>query len=144
MANTFSQIYLQFVFSVKQRENLIAKEHKEELHKYITGLVQNRKAKMLAIHCMPDHTHLFVGIKPTVLISDFIKEVKVESNEFINNKKWVRGKFNWQEGYGVFSYSHSHIGTVINYIESGNTSSKENIQTGIPGIVEEIRNTIRG
>ena len=80
MANTFSQIYLQFVFSVKQRENLIAKEHKEELHKYITGLVQNRKAKMLAIHCMPDHTHLFVGIKPTVLISDFIKEVKVESN----------------------------------------------------------------
>ena len=116
MANTFSQIYLQFVFSVKQRENLIAKEHKEELHKYITGLAQNRKAKMLAIHCMPDHTHLFVGIKPTVLISDFIKEVKVESNEFINNKKWVRGKFNWQEGYGVFSYSHSHIGTVINYI----------------------------
>ena len=116
MANTFSQIYLQFVFSVKQRENLIAKEHKEELHKYISGLVQNRKAKMLAIHCMPDHTHLFVGIKPTVLISDFIKEVKVESNEFINNKKWVRGKFNWQEGYGVFSYSHSHIGTVINYI----------------------------
>ena len=114
MANTFSQIYLQFVFSVKQRENLIAKEHKEELHKYITGLVQNRKAKMLAIHCIPDHTHLFVGIKPTVLISDFIKEVKVESNEFINNKKWVRGKFNWQEGYGVFSYSHSHIGTVIN------------------------------
>ena len=97
MANTFSQIYLQFVFSVKQRENLIAKEHKEELHKYITGLVQNRKAKMLAIHCMPDHTHLFVGIKPTVLISDFIKEVKVESNEFINNRKWVRGKFNWQE-----------------------------------------------
>ena len=116
MANTFS--YLQFVFSVKQRENLIAKEHKEELHKYITGLVQNRKAKMLAIHCMPDHTHLFVGIKPTILISDFIKEVKVESNEFINNKKWVRGKFNWQEGYGVFSYSysHSHIGTVIKYI----------------------------
>ena len=116
MANTFSQIYLQFVFSVKQRENLIAKEHKEELHKYITGLVQNRKAKMLAIHCMPDHAHLSAGIKPTVLISDFIKEVKVESNEFINNKKWVRGKFNWQEGYGVFSYSHSHIGTVINYI----------------------------
>jgi putative transposase len=116
MANTFSQIYLQFVFSVKQRENLIAKEHKEELHKYITALVQNRKSKMLAIHCMPDHTHLFVGIKPTVMISDFIKEVKVESNEFINNKKWIRGKFSWQEGYGVFSYSHSQIGTVINYI----------------------------
>jgi putative transposase len=116
MANTFSQIYLQFVFAVKQRECLIAKEHKEELQKYITGLVQNRKAKMLAIHCMPDHTHLFVGFKPTILISDFIKEVKVESNEFINNKNWVKGKFNWQEGYGVFSYSHSQIGSVVSYI----------------------------
>lgn len=116
MANTFSQIYLQFVFAVKQRETLIPKEHKAELHKYITGLVHNRKAKMLAIHCMPDHTHLFAGFKPTILISDFIKEVKVESNEFINDKNWVKGKFNWQEGYGVFSYSHSQIGTVINYI----------------------------
>ena len=116
MANTFSQIYLQFVFAAKHRESLIAKEHKEELHKYITGLVQNRNAKLLAVHCMPDHAHLFVGIKPTVLISDFVKEVKVESNEFINSKKWIKGKFNWQEGYGVFSYSHSHIGAVVNYI----------------------------
>lgn len=107
MANTFSKIYLQFVFAVKHRNALIAKEHKEELHKYITGLVQNRKAKMLAVNCMPDHTHLFVGYKPTVLISDFIKEIKVESNEFINDKKWVKGRFGWQEGYGVFSYSHS-------------------------------------
>lgn len=116
MANTFSQIYLQFVFAVKRRENLIPRDHKEELHKYITGLVQNRKAKMLAIHCMPDHTHLFVGFKPTILISDFVKEVKVESNEFINSKNWIKGKFNWQEGYGVFSYSHSHISNVITYI----------------------------
>jgi REP element-mobilizing transposase RayT len=121
MANTFSQIYLQFVFAVKQRECLISKDHKEELHKYITGLVQNRKSKMLAIHCMPDHIHLFVGLIPTVLISDFIKEVKVESNEFINKKKWIRGKFSWQEGYGVFSYSHSHIGAVCNYIANQET-----------------------
>lgn len=116
MANTFSQIYLQFVFAVKNRQNLIAKEHKEELHKYITALVQNRKAKMLAVNCMPDHTHLFVGFKPTILISDFVKEVKVESNEFINSKDWIRGKFSWQEGYGVFSYSHSHLDTVIKYV----------------------------
>ena len=81
MPNTFSQIYLQFVFAVKGRQSLVPKENKEELHKYITGLVQNRKAKMLAIHCMPDHTHLFVGFKPVVLISDFVKEIKVESNE---------------------------------------------------------------
>jgi putative transposase len=71
---------------------------------------------MLAINCMPDHTHLFVGFKPNVLISDFIKEIKVESNEFINSKQWVRGKFSWQEGYGVFSYSHSHIDNVIKYV----------------------------
>ena len=80
MANTFSQIYLQFVFAVKHRESLISKEHKEELHKYITSLVQARKAKMLAVYCMPDHIHLFVGFKPSVLISDFVKEIKVESN----------------------------------------------------------------
>jgi putative transposase len=116
MANTFSQIYLQFVFAVQHRQNLIPKEHKEELHKYITGLVQNRKAKMLAVNCMPDHVHLFVGFKPTVLISDFVKEIKVESNEFINNQGWVKGKFSWQEGYGVFSYSQSHIDAVVKYI----------------------------
>jgi len=118
VANTFSQIYLQFVFAVKHRESLIPRAHKEELQKYITGLIQNRNAKMLAIHCMPDHTHLFVGLKPTILISDLIKEVKVESNEFINNKKWVKGRFCWQEGYGVFSYSHSHIGAVCDYIKN--------------------------
>ena len=116
MANTFSQIYLQFVFAVQNRQSLIAKEHKEELHKYITSVVQNRKAKMLAVNCMSDHTHLFVGFKPTILISEFIKEVKVESNVFIYSKNWMRGKFNWQEGYGVFSYGNSQIDTVVNYV----------------------------
>lgn len=116
MPNTFSQIYLQFVFAVKHRQSLIPAEHKEELHKYITGLVQNRKAKMLAIHCMPDHAHVFVGFKPTILIADFVKEIKVESNEFINDKKWIATKFSWQEGYGAFSYSHSHIDSVVKYV----------------------------
>jgi len=116
MANTFSQIYLQFVFTVKNRQSLIPKEHKEELHKYITGLVRNRNAKMLAVHCMPDHVHLFVGFRPTISIADFMKEIKVETNEFINGKRWVNKKFSWQEGYGVFSYSHSQIDRVIKYI----------------------------
>ncbi len=116
MANTFSRIYLQFVFAVKARQNLIPKAHKEELHKYITGEAQNRKAKMLAINCMPDHTHMFVRFKPSVLISDFIKEIKVESNEFIKKNKWIRGHFSWQDGYGVFSYSHSQVDSVIRYI----------------------------
>jgi len=116
MANTFSQIYLQFVFAVQGRQSLISREHKEELHKYVTSLVQTRKAKMLAIHCMPDHAHLFVGFKPTILISDFVKQIKVESNEFINSKSWHRGNFKWQEGYGVFSYGHSQISSVCNYV----------------------------
>ena len=116
MANTFSQVYLQFVFAVQGRQNLIQGKYKEELHKYITSLVQVRKAKILAIHCMPDHTHLFVGFKPSVLISGFVKEIKVKSNEFITNKKWVNGSFNWQEGYGVFSYGHSQIDRVCKYV----------------------------
>ena len=116
MANTFSQIYLQFVFAVQGRQSLIPKEHKEELHKYITSLVQARKAKMLSVHCMPDHAHVFVGFKPSVLISDFVKEIKVQSNEFITQKKWVKGAFKWQEGYGVFSYGHSQIDTVCKYV----------------------------
>mgnify|MGYP005861613417 CR=1 FL=1 len=116
MANTFSQIYLQFVFAVQNRKSMIPKEKKEELHKYMTALVQRRTAKMIAVHCMPDHTHLFVGYKPGYLISDFIKEIKVESNEFINDKMWTKGRFKWQEGYGVFSYSHSHIDRVAKYV----------------------------
>jgi len=116
MANTFSQIYLQFIFAVQGRHSLIQKKYKEDLHKYITALVQARKTKMLAIHCMPDHTHLFVGFKPSVLISDFVKEIKVKSNEFIKAKKWVKGNFSWQDGYGVFSYGHSQIDSVCKYI----------------------------
>ena len=92
MANTFSQIYLQFVFAVQGRQSLIAKSYKEELHRCVTALVQARKAKMLAVHCMPDHIHLFVGFKPSVLISNFVKEIKVESNEFINAKKMGQWK----------------------------------------------------
>ncbi|MBD0289129.1 MAG: IS200/IS605 family transposase [Flavisolibacter sp.] len=116
MAGTFSQIYLQFVFAMQGRHSLIPKEHKEELHKYITALVQACKAKMLAVHCMPDHAHLFMGIKPVVYITDFVKEIKVESNEFIKTKGWIRGDFHWQEGYGVFSYGHSQLDRVCKYV----------------------------
>ena len=116
MSNTYFQIYLQFVFAVQGRHSLIKKEYKEELHKYVTSLVQARKNKMLAVHCMPDHTHLFVGFRPSILISDFIKEIKIQSNEFINNKKMTTRRFKWQEGYGVFSYSHSQIDKVCRYV----------------------------
>ncbi len=116
MANTFSQIYLHFVFAVQGRQSLIPKPHKDELHRYLTSLVQARNAKLLAIHCMPDHANLLVGFPPAVLISGFVKEIKVQSNEFINNKQWVLGRFAWQEGYGVFSYSRSQVHQVAQYI----------------------------
>lgn len=118
MPNTYSQIYIQIVFAVKGRENLISKIHREELHKYITGIVQNRGQKMLSIFCIPDHVHLLVGIKPSITISDLVRDIKAGSSNFINQQHWVRGKFNWQEGFGAFSYSKSQIDSVIKYILS--------------------------
>ena len=116
MPNTYSQIYIQIVFAVKDRLNLIPSQYREELHKYITGIVQNREQKMLSIFCMPDHTHLLVGLKPSIAISDLARDIKAGSSNFINDKKWVKGKFSWQDGYGAFSYSHSYIETIYNYI----------------------------
>ncbi len=118
MPNTYSQIYIQIVFAVKGRENLISKIHREELHKYITGIVQNRGQKMLSIFCIPDHVHLLVGIKPSITISDLVRDIKAGSSNFINQQHWVKGKFNWQEGFGAFSYSKSQIDSVIKYILS--------------------------
>jgi len=116
MANSYSQIYIQIVFAVKGRQNLIKREHKEELHKYITGIVKGKKQKMLAINCMPDHTHMFLGFTPDMKISDLVRDVKSISSGFINEKKFVKGKFNWQHGFGAFSYSHSHIDRVVKYV----------------------------
>ena len=118
MANTYTQIYIQAVFAVQGRQRLIHKEHKEELHKYITGIVQNHRHKLLAIHCMPDHAHLFIGLRPSMALSDLIQEVKADSTNFINRKRWTPGRFCWQEGYGAFSYGHSQIPTVIRYIQN--------------------------
>ena len=118
MPNTYSQIYIQIVFAVNGRENLISKIHREELHKYITGIVQNRGQKMLSIFCMPDHVHLLVEIKPSITISDLVRDIKAGSSNFINQQYYVNGKFNWQEGFGAFSYSKSQIDTVIKYILS--------------------------
>ncbi len=118
MANTFSQLYIHIVFAVKCRESLIHKNNREELQKYIFGIIENRNAKLLAIYCMPDHTHILVGIKPSILLSDLVRDIKAGSSKFINDKQWIKGKFNWQEGFGAFTYSHSQIGQVINYINN--------------------------
>ena len=116
MANTYSQIYIHIVFAVKGRNNLIPKRHRETLHKYITGIVQNRDQKMLSIFCMPDHTHILVGMKPSISISNLTRDIKAGSSKFINDNKWIAGKFNWQVGFGAFSYSRSQIDNVIKYI----------------------------
>jgi putative transposase len=116
MANTYSQVYIQIVFAVKGRQNLIEKENREELHKFITGIVSNRDQKLLAIFAMPDHVHILVGMKPNIAISDLVRDIKAGSSKFINDSKWINGKFNWQEGYGAFSYSKSSIDNVVKYI----------------------------
>ena len=116
MSNTYSQIYIQIIFAVRGRQNLIQEQHRDELHKFITGIVRNRDQKLLAIFVMPDHTHLLVGIKPILAISDLVRDVKAGSSKFINDNHLVNGKFNWQDGFGAFSYSKSQIDHVIKYI----------------------------
>ncbi|HNE03140.1 MAG TPA: IS200/IS605 family transposase [Anaerolineales bacterium] len=103
-------------FAVKCRENLIAKSWKDELHKYISGIIKEKEQKPIIVNGMPDHIHAFIGLKPSMRISDLVRDIKNNSSKFINEKGFVRGKFSWQEGYGVFSYSHSHIERVYNYI----------------------------
>jgi REP element-mobilizing transposase RayT len=125
MPNTYSQIYIQIVFAVEGRQNLISPDHREEVHRYITGIVDKRKQKLLSIFCMPDHLHLLVGIKPSIAISDLVRDIKAGSSNFINDLKWVRGRFNRQEGFGAFSYSRSQIKTVSNYILEQESRHKE-------------------
>ena len=116
MPNTYSQIYIQIVFTVQGRQNLLPKNHRNELHQYITGIVSNRNQKLLSIFAMPDHLHLLVGIKPNISISDLVRDIKAGSSKFISDHNWVNGKFSWQEGFGAFSYSKSQIDNVIHYI----------------------------
>lgn len=118
MPGTFSQIYIQVVFAVKSRENLIQHSWEEELYKYISGIVRNKEQKMLAINGLPDHIHFLIGMKPSCCLSDLVREVKKSSNEFVNEKQFLKHKFYWQEGYGAFSYSHSALDSVIAYINN--------------------------
>ena len=116
MAGTFSQIYIQVVFAVKGRENLIAGSWKDELHKYISGIIKGKEQKPIIVNGMPDHIHAFIGLRPSMPISDLVRDIKNNSSNFINDHKFVKGKFAWQEGYGAFSYSHSQIQNVYDYI----------------------------
>lgn len=116
MAGVFSQIYIHIVFSVKNREALILPEWEENLYKYTTGIIEKRGHKMLAIGGMPDHIHIFFGLKPAEAISDLVREIKKATNEYVKDQRLSPSKFDWQTGYGAFSYSRSHIDNVCKYI----------------------------
>lgn len=118
MADTYSKIYIQVVFAVRNRDALIKPIWEEELYKYITGIVQNKGQKLIAINGVSDHIHFLIGMKPACCLSDLVREVKKSSNAFIKEKKFSRFKFEWQEGFGAFSYSHSQLSDVIKYIEN--------------------------
>jgi REP element-mobilizing transposase RayT len=118
MANTFTQIYIHFVYAVQNRASLIQLEWKDQLYKYITGIVQKNGHKLIAINGVANHIHIFVGYKPHQLIPELMQDVKGSSSKWINEKKIVKGKFSWQEGYGAFSYSHSQIDQVVRYINN--------------------------
>ncbi len=113
---TFSQIYIHIVFAVKGRCSLINNSWEHELYKYITGIVQNKGQKMLAINGMPDHIHFLIGMRPSCRLSDLVREVKKSSHNFIKENVFTKCNFEWQEGYGAFSYSHSAFENVIHYI----------------------------
>jgi REP element-mobilizing transposase RayT len=116
MPGTFSQIYIQVVFAVKGRDNLISKSWKDELHQYIAGIIRGKEQKSIIVNGMPDHIHAFIGLKPSMSVSELVKDIKSNSSNFVNERRFVQGKFSWQEGYGAFSYGKSQVDRVYNFI----------------------------
>lgn len=125
MANTYTQIHIQFVFAVKFRNGLIHSSYKEELYQYISGIIKANNHKLLAINGMSDHLHIFIGMRPTQSISELLQDIKGSSSKWINEKKFLKVKFEWQEGYGAFSYSKSHVNDVISYIQNQENHHKK-------------------
>lgn len=118
MANTYTQIYIHYVFVVKGRDSLIKEPLRVELQKYITGIIKNQGHLCIAIYCMPDHTHILAGLNPKQSISELARDIKANSSKWINERKFLKNKFSWQIGFGAFSYAQSQVQTVINYINN--------------------------
>ncbi|MEM6263139.1 MAG: IS200/IS605 family transposase [Bacteroidota bacterium] len=116
MPNTYTQLYIQLVFAVKNRESLVRSDIRKSVEKYMTGIVQNKGHKLLSIYRMPDHCHLLVGLEPKFAISDLVRDIKANSSKWINENRMTPYRFSWQEGYGGFSYGKSQVDDVINYI----------------------------
>jgi REP element-mobilizing transposase RayT len=118
MPNTYTQLLIHLVFAVQDRQSLIHESMREDLYKYVTGIVQQRGHKLLAVNGMPDHIHLLIGLRPDVALSDLVRDIKAFSAKHVNSEGWVRGAFRWQEGYGAFTLSRSQLSTVIEYIRN--------------------------
>jgi REP element-mobilizing transposase RayT len=118
MANTYTQLYFHIIFAVKRRENYISSEWKNELYKYITGIVSNKKQKLMIINGMPNHIHILIGTKPNCNLSDLVRDIKANSSKWINEKKFIRQRFEWQTGFGAFTISQSQIPKIVNYIKT--------------------------
>jgi len=116
MANTYTQCYFHLVFAIKNRDALIKMGWKNELEKYITGIVQNHKHKLLAIGSMPDHIHIFIGYSLNQLIPNLVEEVKISSNKWVKDRRFSKFRFEWQKGYGAFTHSRSQLDTVVKYV----------------------------
>ncbi len=116
MAGTFSQLYVQCVFAVKGRRSLMDKTWRHQVYKYMAGIIKNKGHKPIIINGVADHVHVFIGLRPAAALSDLVRDVKNNSTNFINENKWLSENFSWQEGYGAFSYSHSQIDSVYQYI----------------------------
>ena len=116
MAGTFSQIYIQYVFAVKGRANLLQKSWRDEVFHYMAGIIKQKNQKPIIINGVEDHVHIFVGLKPSMNIAELVRDIKNNSSNFINEKKYVNGRFAWQEGYGAFSYASSQVDNVYQYI----------------------------
>lgn len=118
MANTYSQLYYHFVWAVRNRQSLITENFKDDLHKYITGIVMNQGQKMMIINSHLDHIHMFVSCKTNIRPDELMKEVKEHSTRYINTKRLARGKFYWQGGYGAFTVSKWNKEMIVNYIKN--------------------------
>lgn len=125
MANTFTQLYIQLVFAVKYRQSLIHESWENELYKYITGIIQNKESKMLSVNGMPDHVHIFLGYNPKIAIPELVKSIKVGTNKWINDHRFTRGNFAWQDGYGAFSYGKSQLNYVCLYVQNQKNHHKK-------------------
>ena len=118
MADTYTQLYIHIIFAVKGRQSLIPKQHKDELHRYITGIINGKNQTVIQINSMPDHIHILVGITPDTAISNLVRDIKANSSKFINKQRWIAGRFEWQTGFAGFSYAHSQLDTVARYIKN--------------------------